>query len=233
MVRVDQAIIARLKKEGEVFEVLVDCDKALAYRHGKLNTLSEVLASKEIFKDVKKGLRASEHEMKKLFKTDRAEAVADIIVKTGEIQITAEHRNKLREEKRKQIVNFIHRNAVDAKTGHPHPPQRIETLMEQAKIKIDEFHPVEAQVQDVITKLRPLLPIKLEVRELEMRVPTHYAHAAFSHMKKISKVLKEQWEHDGSLTIVIEIPAGIQEEIEADLNKLTRGEVDITILNKR
>ena len=233
MVRVDQAIIARLKKEGETFEILVDCDMALAYREGTIKDLSQVLASKEIFKDVKKGSRASEHEMKKVFKTDKADAVAEIILKKGEIQITAEHRNKLREEKKKQIVAFIHRNAVDAKTGHPHPPQRIETLMEQAKIKIDEFHPAELQVHDVITKLRPLIPIKLEIRELELNVPVKYAEATFAHVKRSMKVVREQWGNDGSLRVVVEIPAGIQEEVEQQLNKISKGEVDITILNKK
>src|SRR3989344_6726365 len=217
MVRVDQAIIARLKKEGETFEILVDCDMALAYREGTIKDLSQVLASKEIFKDVKKGSRASEHEMKKVFKTDKADAVAEIILKKGEIQITAEHRNKLREEKKKQIVAFIHRNAVDAKTGHPHPPQRIETLMEQAKVKIDEFHPAELQVQDIITKLRPLIPIRLEVRELALTIPTKHAEAAFGYVKRSMKVVREQWGNDGSLRVVVEIPAGIQEEVEQQL----------------
>ncbi|MDP3728354.1 MAG: ribosome assembly factor SBDS [bacterium] len=233
MVRVDQAIIARLKKEGETFEILVDCNKALAYREGKIKEISEVLASKEIFADVKKGLRASEKEIKRIFKTDTFEAIADSIIKKGEIQITAEHRNTLREEKRKQIIQFIHRNAIDAKTGHPHPLQRIETLMEQAKIKIDEFHSVDAQVQEVINKLRPFIPIKLEMRELTLIVPTKYAHAVFAHVKKEIKVLKEQWQSDGSLKIIIEIPAGIQEEVEDKLNALSKGEIDITILNKK
>lgn len=233
MVRVDQAITARLKKDGEVFEILVDCDRALAYREGKLANLSEVLATKEIFKDAKKGTRASENEMKKLFKTDNADTIAEIILKKGEIQITAEHRNKLREEKRKQIVTFIHRNAVDAKTGHPHPPERIEALLEQAKIKIDEFHPVEMQVHDVITKLRPLIPIKMEIRELEFNVPVKFAEAAFAYVKRSMKVLKEQWGTDGNLKVVVEIPAGIQEEVEQQLNKITKGEVDITLLNKK
>src|SRR3989338_8309626 len=66
---IDRSIITRLKKDGEVFEILVDCDKALAYREGKIKDLLEVLASKEIFADVKKGLRASEKEIKRIFKT--------------------------------------------------------------------------------------------------------------------------------------------------------------------
>lgn len=233
MVRVDQAIIARLKKEGETFEVLVDCDKALAYREGKQSSLSSALASKEIFADVKKGLRASEKELKRIFKTDSFETIADLILKKGEIQITAEHRNTLREGKRKQIVQFIHRNVVDPKTGHPHPPQRIETALEQAKIKIDEFHSVEAQVQEIIPKLRALIALKMEVHELSVLAPTKCAHAIFAHLKKVANSVKEQWQKDGSLKAVIEIPAGIQEELEDELNALSKGEVDITLLQKK
>lgn len=233
MVRVDRAIIARLKKEGETFELLVDCDAALAYREGKMTDLSLVLASKEIFADVKKGLRASEKELKRLFLTTSFESIAETILKKGEIQITAEHRNKLREEKKKQIVSFIHRNAVDAKTGHPHPPARIESAMEQAKVKIDEFHSVEAQVQEILPKLRPLIGIKLEMRELSVVVPTKHAHAVSAHLKRIANTVKEQWQKDGSLKAVIEIPAGIAEEVESALNKLSKGEVDITLLHKK
>lgn len=233
MVRVDQAIIARLKKEGETFEILVDCNKALAYREGKLKDLSSVLASKEIFSDVKKGLRASENEIKRIFKAETFESIVDIILKKGEIQITAEHRNTLREEKRKQIITFIHRHAVDPKTGHPHPPQRIEKALEEAKARIDEFHSVEVQVQEILPKLRPIIPVKMETRELEILAPVKSAHGILAYLKKESKILKEQWQNDGGLKTVIEIPAGIYEEVEEKLNALSKGEVDITILNKK
>lgn len=233
MVRVDQAIIARLKKDGQTFEILVDCDKALAYREGKVIDIAQVLASKEIFSDVKKGLRASEAEIKRLFQTVRPEDIADSILKKGEIQITAEHRNQLREEKKKQIITFLHRNAVDPKTGYPIPAQRIETLLEQAKVRIDEYHSVELQVQDILPKIRPLAAIKLEVRELELHVPTKHASATSGYIKRGTKILREQWQTDGSLKAVIEIPAGIQEDVETALNKLTKGEIEITLLHKK
>ncbi len=233
MVRIDDAIIARIKKEGEVFEVLVDCDKALDYRDGKIEDLSEVLATPNIYKDVKQGEKASENEMKKLFKTESEKEVAQIIVKEGEIQLTADHKNRLREVKLKQIVTFIHRNAVDAKTGLPHPVQRIESAMQEAKVRIDEFKPVEMQVQEVITKLRPLLPIKVEVREIEVQIPSQYAGSAYGSVKRLGKILRDEWLNDGSLKAVVEIPAGVQEELENELNKLTKGDVNLKILNKR
>ncbi|MBI5798055.1 ribosome assembly factor SBDS [Candidatus Woesearchaeota archaeon] len=233
MVRVDQSIIARLKKEGEVFEVLVDCDKALAFREGKVKSLSEVLASKGIYKDAKKGDKASEKDMKRLFKTDDEDDIAAIIIRKGEIQLTTEHKNTLREAKKKQIVAFLHQHAVDAKTGLPFPPQRIEMLMEEAKVKIDEFATVEAQVQNVLHLLRPIVPIKIETREIEVSIPAKYAGPSFSSLKRLAKIVKEGWQDDGSLLAVIEIPAGIQEEIENELNRITKGEVELRILNKK
>lgn len=233
MVRVDQAIIARYKRDGAVFEILVDCDKALAYREGKVRSLDDVLATKEVFSDVKKGLRAAESEMRRVFKAVDPLVVADFIVKKGEIQLTTEHRNKLRDEKRRQIIEFIHRNAIDVKTGLPHPLTRIAAAMDQAKVKIDESQPVEAQVQEVVARLRSLLPIRFEVREVEVIIPSQYSAYSFTSLKRLTKVLKEEWLGDGRLRAVVEIPAGIQEEVEAELNKITKGDVELKILSKR
>jgi len=233
MVNIDEAIIARIKKEGEIFEILVDCDNALAYRAGTIDTLEDVLATRDIFKDVKKGEKASETDMQKLFHTTDAIEVAKIILKKGEIQLTADYKNNLREEKRKQIIAFIHRNAVDAKTGFPHPPQRIEDAIEQCKCKVDEFKSVDAQVQEIVNKIREILPIKFEVRELEVIVPTTYTGQAYGVLKKFGKVLKEEWLNDGKLSMVLEIPAGLQENLENEMNGLTKGGVEIKILKKK
>jgi len=51
--------------------------------------------------------------------------------------------------------------------------------------------------------------------------------------KRKTKIVKEDWKSNGNLVAIFEIPAGIQEEIENDLNKLTKGDVDIKILNKK
>jgi ribosome maturation protein SDO1 len=233
MISVDKAVIARLKKDGETFEIFVDCDKALNYRAGKIKDLNEVLAAKEIFRDASRVDRVSNVALKKAFKTEDVNAVADAIIKKGEIQLTTEHKARLREEKRKQIIDFIHRNAVDPVNGVPHPSQRIEMAMNEVKIRIDEFESFEKQVHDIIQKLQPKLRIKLEIRELEIFVPVHYTNAVLNVLKRKTKVLKDQWQGDGSLKATVEIPAGIQEEIENELNKITKGEVDLKIINKR
>ena len=149
MVDVDKAVVAKLKKQGKDFEILVDCDKALEFKEGKSVLIDDVIAVDHVFKDVKKGEKASEHDLQSLFKTTDAREISKIIVKEGVIQLTREHLARAREEKRKQVITLIHRNAVDPKTGIPHPPQRIEAAMEEAKVRIDENKKAEDQSEDI------------------------------------------------------------------------------------
>src|SRR3989344_3762864 len=154
--------LARLKKFGTTFEISVDPDKALFYKKGQITDLDEVLHADNIFLDAKKGMVAPQAELEKVFKTTDTQKIADIIIKEGEIQFTAEHRQLEREQKIKKIVYLIHKQAVDARTGFPIPLERIEAALHQAKIHLDENIPVEEQLDNIITALRPILPIKIE-----------------------------------------------------------------------
>ena len=232
MVDIDKAIIARFKVKGESFEILVDCDKALEYQEGKNLPFEEVLATKEIYKDVKKGERASKHEVAIIFGTNKAEEAIKRILKEGEIQLTAEHKRKLMEEKRKQIITIISTNAVNPQTGFPHPPQRISSAMDEAKVRINEFKRAEEQVEDILSKLRVLLPIKFEIREIEIIIPADKAAKSYHVLKSYGKLTKEEWISDGSLRAILEIPAGIQEKFEDEINKATHGDNEVKIMKK-
>src|SRR3989338_7872727 len=205
---IEDAVVARIKKGNEKFEILVNDD---------------------IFKDVKKGLHASETEMKKLFGTMDKNEVAKKILIEGEVLLTTEYKNKLFEDKKKQIINIIHRNAVDPKTNRPHPPQRIELAMHGAKINIDYNHSAEHQVQEIVKKLSEILPIKYEIRKIEVKIPAKYAGKCFSTLKLRTKILSDEWLNDGSLFVVIEIPAGMQSDLFDELNKLTQGDIETKI----
>ncbi len=229
MVDVDKAVIARTKREGKVFEILVDCDAALDYRKGKSVSLSDVVATDDIFSDVKKGDKASTSELQRIFGTTDPIKISEIIVRQGEIQLTAKHRAQEREEKKKRIINIIHRNAIDSKTGLPHPPQRIEAAMVEAGVHIDEYKTAEEQVEEVMKKLRVIIPIKFERREIAVKIPPQYAGHSFTVLKKY-KLIKDEWQNDGSLVAVVEIPAGLQDDFFSELNKISHGEVESKII---
>lgn len=233
MVDVDKAVIARLKIGNENFEILVDCEKAIEFKQGKSIGLDSILASTEIFRDVKKGEHAPENTMARLFGTNDKLKIAADIIKKGDVQLTVQYRNKLREEKRKAIINIIHRNAIDPRTGLPHPAARIERAMEEAKVRIDEMKHAEEQVQGIVKDLRETLPIKFETRELAIKIPAEYTANSYRMLKSYGKLLKDEWQNDGSLIAIIELPAGLQEEFFEKLNGLTHGNAETKIIAKK
>lgn len=232
MTSIDKAVIARYKSGSHTFEIMVDCDKAIEFKEGKA-TIDEALVTNSVFSDVKQGFHAKEAELESVFNTTDFRNVSEQIIKKGEIQLTTEHRNKMREELKKKIINMIHRNAIDSKTGLPHPPQRIELAMEQAKVKIDEFKNAEEQLHEIVEKLRPIIPIKFEIRELAVKVPTKFVSQSYHILKRFGSIIREEWQNDGSLACILEIPAGLSEEFENEMNKLTHGDTEIKLISKR
>ena len=230
MVSVDEAIIARLKTHNQNFEILVDCNMAIAVKEGKSVNMKDVLAAIKIFSDAKKGLEASENSMKQIFQTADPEEVAKIIIQKGEIQLTSEYRTNLKEQKRKQVINMLHVNGVDPKTHLPHPPQRIENALEEAKFHFDEFKAVQEQVQEALKKLRPILPIKFEVKEIAIKIPGEFAAKSYQILNSFGTKLKEEWLSDGSLATVLEIPGGLENDFYDKINSLTHGNVETKVL---
>ena len=231
MVRMDEAVIARLEKEGCKFEVLVDPDAAQDLRDGRDVDLAKSLATDEIFKDSKKGDRASTENIKKIFNTEDVFEVARHIILEGDIQLTTEQRKKMQDNKRKQIINFIVRNSFNPQTRTPHPPQRIEQAMKEARVPIDPFKPVDVQVKDIVTKLRPLIPIRFEKIKVAIRMTGEDYGKTYGDLKTIGEIVNEEWQTNGMWVGVVEIPAGVQDELLDKLNKKTKGNVETKLLD--
>ncbi len=226
MVSLDKAVIARYKSGEHTFEILVDGILAMDVKHGKEVNMRDVLAVEEIFKDAKKGEKASEEAIKKTFGTEDVFEVAKEIIKKGEVQLTTEYRRKLTEEMRKRIISYIAKNAMDARTKTPIPPQRIELAMEQAKVHIDPFKPEEKQIEEIINKLRPFIPISFERKKIQVRIPAEYAGKAYGVLKEFG-MTGEEWLNDGSLQAKLTLPAGLVSDFYDKINHLTHGNAEI------
>ncbi|WP_457741634.1 ribosome assembly factor SBDS [Thermococcus sp.] len=232
-ISVDKAVIARLKTHGETFEILVDPYLARDFKEGKDVPIEEILATPYVFKDAHKGDKASEHEMEKIFGTSDPYEVAKIILQKGEVQLTAEQRRQMLEEKKRYIATIIHRHAVDPRTGYPHPVDRILRAMEEAGVHVDLFKDAEAQVPKVIKAIRPLLPIKLEVKVIAVKIPGDYVGKAYGEVRKFGTIKREEWGSDGSWMFLIEIPGGIEEEFYEKLNALTKGSAVTKLIERK
>lgn len=231
MIPLDQAVVARLESYGERFEVLVDPNQAMRIRQGEDVDLEEVVAADSIFSNAAHAERASEEALLKVFKTTEFEQAALRIIRKGEIHLTSEQRRHLIAEKRNRVVTFIARNAVNPQSGFPHPPQRIELAMEEARVSIDPFKSVEEQVKDVVKALRPLLPIRFEEIRIAVKIPADYAARAYE-ITTAGSLEQEEWQKDGSWIAVVKIPAGIQEEFYDLVNKVSKGNAETRIVER-
>ncbi len=222
--------LAKIKKGGLIFEIAVDADFAIEMKNGKNVDIKDVVKSDKIFSDVKKGLIAPTTKMQELFGTSDFLQVAETLIKEGEIQLTAEYRQKLTEEKRKKIINMITTNGIDPKTKLPHPPQRIENAMEEARVRIDEFKTADEQLEKILKQLKPILPISFEKKKIEVKIPAEHAGKAVNALMQFGKPQNESWNNDGSYSCVIEMAAGLEADFYDKMNGLTHGYVETKII---
>jgi len=232
MVSLDKAVIAKLRKQGENFEILVDPYLARDFKEGKEVDFEKMLATDEVFRDARKGDRVSLEDLQKVFGKKDIISIIKTILMEGDVQITAEQRREMLEQKKKRIIDFISKNTVDPRTGSPHPPSRIERAMEEAKIHIDIFKSEEAQVRDIVKALMPILPIRFEEIEIAIKIPAEYAGKAMSSIYSFGNVTKEEWQKDGSWICVLRIPAGLQADLMDLLGKVAKGEALTKILRR-
>lgn len=222
MVTVDEAIIAKLVRDGKHFEILVDADIAYDLKEGKTVSISRMLAVNEIFTDAKKANRCAPSDVQKTFGTNDLEKIAVEIVKHGDIQLTTDFRRRKIEEKKKQIAAFISKNAVNPQTKLPHPPERIMAAMEQAHLSIDPFKPADNQVEEVIKAIKSIMPISMEQASLTIEIPAKFSARAYGVVKEFG-IQNEKWLSDGSLVAKISIPAGAKENVFRRLGNATEG----------
>jgi ribosome maturation protein SDO1 len=222
-------VIVKYHKEGSEFEILVDSDMAYEYITGKRSDPLTVLEVEDVFKDAHKGDRIAEDKLKKVFGTTDIAKIAEIMLKHGDVPITTEQRNKLLEEKRKQIVEIIARNSIDPRTNAPNPPLRIENAMREGRVMIDPFKSATDQLDEVVKKIHIIMPIKFTTVKMEVTIPAEYANKSFGTLKKYG-MKTQQYLGDGSLSASLEFPAGMQSEFFDRINNVTQGKAIVKIV---
>ena len=210
---------ARIKQHGKHFEIIVDLDKALKFKKGQ-SSGTDFLEADTIFTDSKRGLHASEKDIGEAFGTSDLTEVAKKIVKSGEILLTQEHRDEEKDKKIKQVIDFLSRNAIDPKTGHPHTPERIKAALEQAQVNIKNV-PVENQIKDIIEQIVKILPIKMEEKRFEITIPSIYTGHAYGIVSPYKE--SETWLNNGDLRVNVHVPSGLAFQFFDKLNSVTHG----------
>ena len=228
MISLDEAVTARLESHGARFEVLVDPDAALAIRRDEFEgDLEDVIAAEDVFENASRGDRPAESDVEDVFGTTEPLDIIPEVIQRGEIQITADQRREMQEQKRRQLINTIARNAVNPQMDDaPHPPDRIESALEETEFRIDPMEPAETQVDEALDALRPVIPIRFEEVAIAAHVPAEHAGKAQSRIREFGDLVEEEWQNDGSWIGVVEFPAGMQNDFYDLVNEHSGGEAE-------
>ena len=211
---------ARIKVNGKQFEISVNLDEALKVRTGKGNIMA-ALNSQAVYTDLKKGMKASNAELNAAFDTSDIYAIAERIMKKGEIQKDQDYRDAEREKRIKQVVDLIIRNAVD-QHARPYTAERIRKAIDEVHFSFDN-RPAEQQMSELVVKLATVIPIKVETKRIKLTIPARFSAQVYGMLKDYKE--SEEWLANGSLEAVINIPAGMQIDFYEKLNNITHGAV--------
>ena len=225
----DKITIVKYSYANEKFEILVKPDPAFDYKLGKITEISKILVSDEIYTDSGKGTRASNELLVKVFQTEDTTKIAEIMMQKGELNLTTEQRKKMTTDKRKRIVTFIAKTYVDPRTHLPHPPLRIEQAMIDGRVSVDPFKNPDEQIKDIVEKLRPIIPLKTENITLEISVPAQFVAQSYTVLKSTGSLKKEDWQSNGSLKAILEIPAAARPNVIDRLSAITKGTANVEV----
>ena len=232
MISLEDAVTARLESHGARFEVLIDPDAALEIKRDEFDgELEDVIAAEDVFENASRGDRPAETDLEDVFDTTEPLEIIPEVIKRGEIQITAEQRREMQEQKRKQLINQIARNAVNPQMDDaPHPPERIERALEEAGFRIDPMEPVSEQVDEALEDLRPVIPIRFDEVTMAVQLPADHAGSGQAEVRQYGELEREEWQSDGSWVGVVTFPAGLQNDFYDLVNELTSGEAETRVI---
>ncbi len=230
MVSLEDAVIARYETGGNRFEILIDPKAAQEYKEGDDIDWEDAIAADGIWADSAKGDRAPENLVNDAFEATDLIEIYKTILTEGNIQLTSQQRNEMVDKKRKQIIAHVVANAMNPQTGGPHPPQRIENAIDEARFSIDPMEAIERQVEKLIKSIKPLIPISFEKIRVAVKIQAIHVGKCYGQISSLANIQSEEYQKDGSWIGMLEMSAASFVKLEDVLGSLTKGTAETKML---
>lgn len=232
MVNVDKAFEVKYKKAGDNFEVLVDFEKLNDFKKNQETTsIFDVLADDKVFKDQKKGELASENELKSHFKTTNQEEILKKILLEGECQIPTAYKNKLRDQKKRQIITYISENATNPQSRGKYAQTMIEQEINKIKYNYEINKDYLPQANDILKLLKKVMPIAITSSKIQMRIPGMHCGNFYGNFRQQGKILNEKFDDQGNLCLEMEVSDSIIDRVIEDIKRKSKNEGEYVVLN--
>ena len=101
--------------------------------------------------------------------------------------------------------------------------------MKDGRVSIEPQKNVDEQVKDVVEKLRSIIALKSENLQLEITIPAQYASQSYAVLKSVGSLKNEEWQNNGSLKAILEIPAAARPSVIDRLGSITKGSASVEV----
>ena len=179
-----------------------------------------------VFTNFKKGTVAKSSELTSAFGSLSPTEILQKIVKEGDLQTNAGERKEEAESFMKKVIDYLNRSFVDAK-GLPHPIAKIESLIEESKIKLNQSESVSKQAEKIIKKLQGKAVFKKSSNSYSLFLKKEYTKEGKILIHRFCDVKSEEWSSEGCTWTVLITLTNFDLLIES-LNKFTGGDYTIS-----
>ena len=192
----------------KTLELMTYPGTVMQYRDGKIKKLSQVIINEVLFKNVSRGDRMKDSEVTALFPNMVNQEILELIVKMGELQVSAHERKEIIDNKRKELIQYIHKNYFDASNKLPLPIARIETALQNIKYVVDMNQSVNSQALELKSKLAGILTLKRHEYDATVIIPSHYITESSTIIHQFCTVRKRRLDEDGNSVFDIGVAMG-------------------------
>ncbi len=166
-----------------------------------------------------------------------------VILKDGELQLPKSLREELLEKKKKQIVSYIQKYAVNPVTKAPYSPQKIREIIQsllygeaiegkRIRVMLDPLKDISTQLPQIISALKTVIPIRLEIITAKVTIAPQYTGKIYSRLESLATIKESIWKDDGSLEAIVEVPGGIFVNFNREILNLTKGSAKVEVVKR-
>jgi len=226
----EKITLARLDVRGNHFEVLVDPQRALDYKLKRTQWSDKIMKFDDVFRDYKKGERASRDSLLKAFSTVDPHKICKVILDDGELQVPSHMRRKLLEEKKKSIMVLISRVSIDPQTNTPIPLLRVEQAFDKMSMPIDSSKDAVDQLKPILKEMKRVLPIKVKEADIEVEFPPDLMGHVRGYLESVGDMVIQPRRKGDLMTMTVKVPEATRTDVVQKMAKRFGEKVKVTLV---
>jgi ribosome maturation protein SDO1 len=165
-VRMTNVATIRYKINNKNFEIACYRNKAVNWRNGLEEDLSEVLQIEEIYENASHGILAKKADLNKFFASKTKREIIEVILERGELQVSDKEREAQQGNILADIVKIIVEKCVHPLTKRRFTPDNIKLAIKDVHFPLKLDQPAKRQALDCIK----LLQKRYKIARGEMKI---------------------------------------------------------------